>query len=213
MGNPMNDYQWLPENSVSDSEIEVMSQKGAVKAFHIREHEVEDLYYVTVFYTWRAELLHLSTRRVKTEPKMWKSLDRLIAHIKVKFPKIKRFSVTLRDKDPTAYSLHPESEAPVRNTGELEPNPLLPAPVQETKPMANRRIVPDVLAVKRASRPKTPTQKAAIAERNAAKKAAEKRAAKAAAAREKRLASKKVTMKPGRKASKTLVEVSRRNKK
>lgn len=113
--------QWLPENSVADSEIELMSQKGAVRAFHIVEHEAEELYYVTLFYTWRAELLHLSTRRVKTEPKMWKSLDRLIAHIKAKFPRIRRISLMLRDQDPKTVRLLQDREEQPRATEPLKP--------------------------------------------------------------------------------------------
>lgn len=115
--------QWLPENSVADSEIELMSQKGAVRAFHIVEHEAEELYYVTLFYTWRAELLHLSTRRVKTEPKMWKSLDRLIAHIKAKFPRIRRISLTLRDQDPKTMRLPQDRGDNSKTTKPLQPQP------------------------------------------------------------------------------------------
>lgn len=101
----MTENQWLSENSVDDAEIALMAKKSAVKTFNIIEHEESGLYYVTLYYTWRAELIHLSTRRVKTEPKMWKSLDRLIAHIKMKFPSIRKINLLLKDQNAQTLSI------------------------------------------------------------------------------------------------------------
>lgn len=86
--------QWLPENSVEDAEIALMAKKRAITTFNIIEHE-EDNFYVTLYFNWRPELIHLATRRIKTEPRMFKSLDRLIAHVKNKYPVIREINLVL----------------------------------------------------------------------------------------------------------------------
>lgn len=96
--------QWLAENSVEDSDVALMAKKNAIKEFNITEHEAST-FYVTILCTWRPELLHLSTRRVKTEPRMFKNLDRLTTHIKEQYPTIRQIHVTLnrRREDPAMY--------------------------------------------------------------------------------------------------------------
>lgn len=86
--------QWPAENSVEDSNVATMALKGYVTEFNIIEHDV-GLFYVTLRFNWRPDLVHLSTRRNKTEPRLFKDLTRLIAHIKEKYPQIRTINLLL----------------------------------------------------------------------------------------------------------------------
>lgn len=108
--------QWLPENSVEDAEIALMAKKRAITTFNIIE-QGEDNFYVTLHFNWRPELIHLATRRIKTEPRMFKSLDRLIAHIKSKYPVIREINLVLnrRKRGPKTQ----EFKGPIKRMEEI----------------------------------------------------------------------------------------------
>lgn len=86
---------WQPENSIVDAEVAVMAKKDAISEFNIIEHET-DVFYVTMrLHHWRDGILHLATRRVREEPRMFMNLGRLVNHIREKYGTITEIKLML----------------------------------------------------------------------------------------------------------------------
>jgi len=78
---------WNPDNAINEHDLEVAVRKGAVKRFYITQDPNEG-FYITVRLVWRDDDIHLATRRERDKPRMFKSIGRLIEHIRLKYPKI-----------------------------------------------------------------------------------------------------------------------------
>lgn len=77
---------WNPENAITEPDLELAAKKDAVKKFYITQST--EGFYVTLRLNWRDDDLHLATRRERDRPKMFKSIGRLIEHIRQKCPNI-----------------------------------------------------------------------------------------------------------------------------
>ena len=86
--------QWPIQNGVEDHDVALMARKDAITQFNILEHESKT-FYVTLTCAWRTDLLYLTTQREPEEPKLFKDLDRLAAHIKNEYPTIRNIALIL----------------------------------------------------------------------------------------------------------------------
>ncbi|MDD3465177.1 MAG: hypothetical protein PHH07_06840 [Candidatus Cloacimonetes bacterium] len=77
---------WNPENAITEPDLELAAKKDAVTKFYITQ--CSDGFYITVRLNWREDDIHLSTRRQKDRPKIFRSIARLIQLIRRKFPNI-----------------------------------------------------------------------------------------------------------------------------
>jgi hypothetical protein len=86
---------WDPENSIVDSEVATMARKGLISEFNIIEFQNEVFYVTLKVNHWRDGILHLATRRVRSQPRTFKNLGRLVNHIREKYKTITKINLTL----------------------------------------------------------------------------------------------------------------------
>lgn len=94
--------EWLEENSVVDADVALMSKKGVITEFNIIEH-AQGGFYITMRLNWRPELIHLATRRIRTEPRLFMDLGRLVKHIREEYPLICETKLFLLEHQRAAF--------------------------------------------------------------------------------------------------------------
>lgn len=107
---------WNPENAITEPDLELAAKKEAVKKFYITQ--CTEGFYITVRLNWRDDDIHLATRRQRDRPKMFKSIGRLIEHIRKKFPSITFIQLHLLAGMQTA-----ENADETGNHGDTDENP------------------------------------------------------------------------------------------
>jgi len=93
---------WNPENAITESELEFAAKNGAIEKFNIFQNE--DGFYIVVRLNWRAEDLHVVTRRERSFPKIWVGISRLINHIQNKLPWITEIALHILRKENASSS-------------------------------------------------------------------------------------------------------------
>lgn len=87
--------QWLAENSFTDSELVPLAGKGLISNVTITESEETGGYYVTMRIKPHTHIFHLSTRRVRDEPRIYMNLGRLVTHIREKLAPLREVKLVL----------------------------------------------------------------------------------------------------------------------
>jgi hypothetical protein len=86
---------WLSDNSITDTEVALASRKGFVSKVTITESDERGGYYVTMRVKPHEEMIHLATRRVRDQPRIFMNLGRLIAHIRTKIMPLEEVRLVL----------------------------------------------------------------------------------------------------------------------
>jgi hypothetical protein len=87
--------EWLAENSFTDAELVPLARKGFISNVTITESEETGGYYVTMRIKPHAHIFHLSTRRVRDEPRIYMNLGRLVTHIREKLAPLREVKLVL----------------------------------------------------------------------------------------------------------------------
>lgn len=140
--------KWQPEHSITDPDLVLMAQQGAIIEFNIMEHPAGG-FYITVRLNWRKELLHLATRRQRDQPKIFMNLERLVTHIRENYVGVNEIKLKVINDQ----TLKPAIE---RSTVENEQKEENTKPVTPSeKPKAAKPKAAKVI-------PKTPPEKKAV---------------------------------------------------
>lgn len=87
--------EWLAENSIIDPEIPTLARKGFISKVTIIEDEGTHGYYVTMRIKPHEEVIHLATRRIRNQPRIYMNLGRLVTHIREKMAPLKEVKLVL----------------------------------------------------------------------------------------------------------------------
>lgn len=84
---------WHQDNTITEVDLARQAKLGAVAEMTIEQ--AAQGYQVVVRLSWHPERVALRTRRSTTEPRMFKSLERLVAHIRERYPTIRQVRIEL----------------------------------------------------------------------------------------------------------------------
>ncbi len=84
---------WHQDNTITEVDLARQAKLGAVTEMTIEQ--AAHGYQVVVRLSWHPERVALRTRRSTTEPRMFKSLERLVAHIRERYPTIRQVKIEL----------------------------------------------------------------------------------------------------------------------
>lgn len=84
---------WHQDNTITEVDLARQAKLGAVTEMTIEQ--ATQGYQVVVRLSWHPERVALRTRRSTTEPRMFKSLERLVAHIRERYPTIRQVKIEL----------------------------------------------------------------------------------------------------------------------
>ena len=110
--------QWLAEFAVQDSDVVALAKNDLIESFNIIEHQKHH-FYVTLELKggFGGQIRHLATHRVRTEPRQFKNLTRLVEHIREHYGTIRRISLTIeRRKVPATKSKVKGATTPQRRS-------------------------------------------------------------------------------------------------
>jgi len=89
---------WHPDNTITEVDLARQAKLGAVTDMAIEE--TPHGYQVIVRLSWHPERVALRTRRAVAEPRMFKSLERLVGHIREQYPSVRHVSIELMKAPP-----------------------------------------------------------------------------------------------------------------
>lgn len=84
---------WSPDNTITEVELARQARIGAITEMVIEQ--THDGYQVLVRLKWYPERIAIRTRRSLDEPRLFKSLERLVAFIRGRFPEVRELGLTL----------------------------------------------------------------------------------------------------------------------
>ncbi len=84
---------WHPDNTITEVDLARQAKLGTVTEMAIEE--TPNGYQVVVRLSWHPERVALRTRRASVEPRMFKSLERLVGHIRERYPSVRHVSIDL----------------------------------------------------------------------------------------------------------------------
>lgn len=85
---------WHQDNTITSAELARQAKLGTVVETTIEQ--TSSGYQVVIQLGWHPQPLALRTRRATTTPRMFKSLERLVSHIRERYPSIRRMKIELR---------------------------------------------------------------------------------------------------------------------
>ena len=89
----MTPTRWHEDNTVTEVELARQAKLGAVTDMAIVQ--TAEGYQVVVGLKWHPEPVAMRTRRSMTEPRLFKSLERLVAHIRERYPSMRQVRIEL----------------------------------------------------------------------------------------------------------------------
>lgn len=90
--------EWLAENSIIDSEIPPYAKKGFISKVTITECKTGG-YMVTMRVKPHTEIIHLATRRIRNQPRIYMNLERLVMHIREKMAPLQEVKLVLQPEN------------------------------------------------------------------------------------------------------------------
>lgn len=84
---------WHQDNTITEVELTRQAKLGAVTEMTIEQ--VAGGYQVLVRLKWHPDPIALRTRRSTNEPRLFKSLERLVEHIRQRYPSVRQIHIDL----------------------------------------------------------------------------------------------------------------------
>lgn len=84
---------WHPDNTITEVDLAQQSKLGTVTEMTIEQ--TPRGYQVVVRLSWHPARVALRTRRTSTEPRIFKSLERLVSHIRERYPAVHQVQIEL----------------------------------------------------------------------------------------------------------------------
>ncbi|MCL1635947.1 hypothetical protein M2650_15090 [Luteimonas sp. SX5] len=84
---------WHEDNTITEVDLARQAKLGAVTEMSIVQ--TPQGYQVVVGLKWHPERVVMRTRRSTTEPRLFKSLERLVAHIRERYPAVRQVRIEL----------------------------------------------------------------------------------------------------------------------
>lgn len=110
--------QWPADLAVQDSDVVALAKNDMIESFRIIELQKHH-FYVTLELKggFGGRIRHLATHRVRTEPRLFKNLARLVEHIRDHYETIREIALTIdrrktqADKTKTKEAASPQRRA------------------------------------------------------------------------------------------------------
>lgn len=99
---------WHEDNTITEVDLARQAKLGAVTEMAIEQ--TAQGYQVVVGLTWHPDRVALRTRRSTTEPRLFKSLERLVAHIRERYPSVRQVRIELLTAPASARSSGPQKK-------------------------------------------------------------------------------------------------------
>lgn len=87
---------WHQDNTITELELARQAKLGAVTEMTIEQ--IPAGYQVLLRLKWHPDRVALRTRRTLDEPRVFKSLERLVAHIRERYPAVRQVQIELLAK-------------------------------------------------------------------------------------------------------------------
>ena len=84
---------WNPDDTITEAELVRQAKIGAINGMTIEQTSAG--YQVVVALKWHPRKVALRTRRGLTEPRIFKSLERLVDLIRERFPSVRELGIVL----------------------------------------------------------------------------------------------------------------------
>lgn len=93
---------WHQDNTITEVELARQAKLGAVTEMTVVQTAAG--YQVLLRLKWHPDRVALRTRRSITEPRVFKSLERLVAHIRERYPSVRQVQIELMANQAPARS-------------------------------------------------------------------------------------------------------------
>lgn len=84
---------WHPDNTITEVDLAQQAKLGTVTEMTIEQ--TPRGYQVVVRLSWHPARVALRTRRASSEPRIFKSLERLVSHIRERYPAVRQVQIDL----------------------------------------------------------------------------------------------------------------------
>lgn len=84
---------WHPDNTITEVDLAQQSKLGTVTEMVIEQ--TPRGYQVVVRLSWHPARVALRTRRTSNEPRIFKSIERLVSHIRERYPAVQQVQIEL----------------------------------------------------------------------------------------------------------------------